>query len=683
MGLVLVLLVCAWPGWLQVPPFEPRRLAIDLSASLQAGAQATRHWHQEMKLGPAAKGLHVSKDSLNVFAWFCPEDEGVFIDQLAAGLKGNPKGPEEMADRMRVAKINHLILYDANPDRLFAGLDQLLSDPEQWPLLFVEGNLAVFGWRDPALRESKESFRIWQWNLDQLAFRPAQEKKAPHPADNRQPEPRSWWDAFLKPLPSRSIDRDEATFYLFYSEALLRSSRYRLLNTWEESQATALVGAAAGWSRPAGMLDASMRLTAFRPLAAAPGSAPNSLPAPDRLVHLVQERFAFQRDDSPVSLLYLAIRAARRSLATNPDDAKSYSVLGECYLRLLKNTRERFWCQGLPELAQLRQVQASAALNQALALDPTLSQAHLNLANLYLEMTRISEGNGGFLDLALTHLRSYHALIKRNGSPSGVDAAQFREQQNQLTEDLDRRSQEVEQRTNELTVESPHLRLLDRAIMAFRKGLAGKALNLLLESDISAFGPRGMALELELLLKTGQCETLLAWIGSEQEAGLGYSSFHWLKAKAFAASGAYKPAQEECNSLGQSNLLDGRETNRFSLREAMAILVGQALLNQQPGYGTPPYFLRRPFGWGPFEFQSRVNSIARDIKLQADANVLLGLLALEEGDAYIAELVFRRALAIWNADAKANQASGMDFGGRIIAQECLQWLEALTAPEGD
>jgi hypothetical protein len=670
-ALILVLLFCAWPGWLQTPPFEPRRLTIDQSVSLQAGAQATRRWHQEMKLGAGARGLHVSKDSLNAFAWFCPEDEGVLLDQLAA----DPKGPDEMAERMRLAKINHVILYDANPERFFAGLDQLISDPEQWPLLFVEGNLAVFGWRDPASPESKDSFRLWQWNLDQLALRPTPEKRASRPTENRPPESRNWWEAFWKTVPSRSIDRDEATFYLFYAEALRQSANYRHLMAWRESQSSALLGAAAGWSGPAGMLDAYMRLTAFQPLA--PDSVTKSLPISDRLIYAIQERFAFQRDDSPISLHYLAIRSARRSLAVNPDDAKAYSVMGESYLRLLKNTHERSWCKHLPELTQLRQAQASAALNQALALDPTLSQAHLNLASLYTEMSRLGEGNGGFLDLALAHLRAYQALLVKNGPSRGVDAAQFREQQKRLSEELDRRSKEVEQRINEFTVDSPRLRVLDRAILAFRKGLAGKALNLLLESDIAAFGSRGMALELELLLRTGRSGTVLAWTGSEQEAGLGYSSFHWLKTRALASSGAYALAQEECNALGQSNLLDGKDKDGFNLREALAMLVGQAVLNQQPGYGDPPYFMRRPFGWGPLEFQSRVNSIVRDIKLQADAHVLLGLLALEEGDADIAELAFRSALSIWNDNTKANQALGMDFGGRVIAQDCLQWLDSL------
>jgi Flp pilus assembly protein TadD len=64
------------------------------------------------------------------------------------------------------------------------------------------------------------------------------------------------------------------------------------------------------------------------------------------------------------------VRAARRALAVNPDDAQAYEVLGESYLRLIRDTRERAWRSRLPQLVQIRHVQASAALNQAVLLNP-------------------------------------------------------------------------------------------------------------------------------------------------------------------------------------------------------------------------------------------------------------------------------------------------------------------------
>src|SRR5439155_18244722 len=120
-----------------------------------------------------------------------------------------------------------------------------------------------------------------------------------------------------------------------------------------------------------------------------------------------------------------------------------------------------------------RRAQASAALNRAIALKPDLVQAHLSLAGLYEEI--------GYLDLTLNHLRAYERLSRDPSAP--------------LANKLARLAEAVAQRENAYAVEAGNLRLVDRALLAFHKGLKGKARDLLLESDLSAFGPQGMALE--------------------------------------------------------------------------------------------------------------------------------------------------------------------------------------------
>jgi len=51
-----------------------------------------------------------------------------------------------------------------------------------------------------------------------------------------------------------------------------------------------------------------------------------------------------------------------------------------------------------------------------------------------------------------------------------------------------------------------------------------------------------MGLELELMLKTGRAKNVRGWTGTEQEAALGSSSYHWLRAYALAALGDYSRA---------------------------------------------------------------------------------------------------------------------------------------------
>ena len=319
---------------------------------------------------------------------------------------------------MRAAGVTHLIVYDVDRGRLATTLDRLLADPEQWPLLYQEGDLAVFGWRDPTRAGAADLFRGWELDLNRLAFHPAEDKKAPRTRPDREPEPRRWWEAFWKPAPPRPPDRDEAALHLLHAEALRRSAPYRHLAAWEDSQSAALVGAAGTWAGPGALVDAHLRLVLLRPQVPQARAGADTLPALDRLVHGWQQRFAFQRDDTPAALLYLAVRAARRAVAVNPDDAQAYLVLGQSYLRLRHSTRERAWGERLPRLPQLRQAQASAALNQAVALNPQLAQAHLSLGELYQER--------GYLDLALQHLRIYLQLVRTAAPRVGAGGEQPR-----------------------------------------------------------------------------------------------------------------------------------------------------------------------------------------------------------------------------------------------------------------
>src|SRR5262249_58341722 len=142
-----------------------------------------------------------------------------------------------------------------------------------------------------------------------------------------------------------------------------------------------------------------------------------------------------------------------------------------------------------PELTEVRRIQACAALNQALALKPDLAQAHLNLGWLYREM--------GYYDLALKHLRAQLKATREAGPPPGLTAEQFREQLELYEQQLNRLAQPVESQESSFAATAGGLRVLDRASFALNSGLAGKARDVLLASDIAAFGAQGMALELE------------------------------------------------------------------------------------------------------------------------------------------------------------------------------------------
>jgi tetratricopeptide (TPR) repeat protein len=653
-GLIgLIFLACAWPGWLQAPPFEPRRWGFDLPPALQRGGETMGRWQAEGRFDSDARGLHLSSASAHAFAWFRPEHRGFQDDALAAGILDDPNN---WTARLRAAGVNHVIVYDTDRERLAAMHAQLLSDPDQWSLLFSEGDLAVFGLRDPSRPGTGDPFEEVRLNFDRLALQPGPGERAPPARPATDPQPRLWWEAFWKPAPPRPIERDAALFHLLHAQAAQASAPYREVIGWETAQLAGLVGSAWSATGPAGLLDVETRLVFFRPPMLRPGFSSH----PIGVIALANRvECAKRRDDSPMAVLYLAIRAARRALAVNPQDAQAYAALGEAYLQLYDSTRERAWSRQLPELAQLRRVQAVAALTQAVTLDPNLSRAHRNLATLYYRL--------GYLDLALKHQRAFLQTARKAGPPPGMTTGQFHDAVTEAEQQLGPLQDAVDERERVFKDEASGARVFDRATVARDLGLVGMAVDILLNSDVSAFGVGGMALELELLVSTGRVKEVREWTAVEQLSAIG-AMYHWLRALAFAGSGDYALAQGECVLLAT----EGSRTQGGS-RNVMAAIVAQAVLDEQPGVGGATWLFGRAITRA--DFRRQLVGLTYELQRAADALVLRGMLALEMGDVDEAEVAFRLALDTWGSEAAARDGRGIDFNARVVAQECLKWME--------
>ena len=635
------ILVCAWPGWLQGPPFEPRRWDVEWPTALERGAAALRQWREEGVFPPDTRTLHVSPETADTFAWFCPEDPRLLDDRLAADLAEAPN----LDDWFRVERVTRVIVHGSDR-RSQAVLTRLLADPDRWPLLHLKGGVVVFGWRDPDRAGRDDPFLGRAVDLDRLAFHPTEDEKAPASGSARASEGR-WWDVFRRPVPPRSADRDEAAVLLLKAEALQQNAPVRHLAEWEASQAAGLVAAAAGTLLPT---NAALRLTLLRPPVPdrGPGAAP--LPPITRTVFALWQQYVLIRGDTPPGVLYASVRAARRAVAIDPKEAAAYLTLGKSYLRLLTTTCERGWAAHLPQLARLRQVQASAALNRAIAINPGLAEAHLELGFLYKQI--------GCLDLAVARLRSYRDATSRAGQKP---AAAFDEELDRLTEALDRE-------TRQLTAEVDRVPVADRAAMAARRGLAGKALALLLESDVAAFGAHGTKLEIELLLKTGQVHDVSLWMTPELEGSLGSLSFHWLRAQALAAAGEYAAADVELAELA------GRP-GKDQVAGAFGRLVGRAVLNEQAGLQYLPQLVWRALARN--DFVAAAEGMIRGLTEESDAATLRGLVALEAGEIDRAREHFRQALAFSD---ERTVGSVRDFGGWPVARTCLNWIERTLGP---
>ena len=242
------------------------------------------------------------------------------------------------------------------------------------------------------------------------------------------------------------------------------------------------------------------------------------------------------------SPIFLAIRSARRAILHNPDDAEAYFQLGRAYLALFRQTEESQLNRGGDMYRRLRQAQMIAALRNAVTLDPDNPLAQWYLSILY--------NWGGAVDLQLKHLGEAIRAAKRD--PKRVVADQLKAWE-QMYSGLEK---QVKDRQNAYAVQAEKKSVIEKADIALHLGLAEKALQVLMESDVVEFGKQGTKMELELLLRLGRLEELRVqlWpendpqVREEMERGINsalgqgeYEKYRFLLA---AAEGNYAEADE-------------------------------------------------------------------------------------------------------------------------------------------
>ena len=291
-------------------------------------------------------------------------------------------------------------------------------------------------------------------------------------------------------------------------------------------------------------------------------------------------------------------------------------------------------------LTQLRRAQATAALNQAILLQPRMTLAHARLASLYLEM--------GYLDLALEHQRA----AGLNESAEALEA-------------------EVRRRKDLYEANRSFLKVADQARAALDKGLAATALQVLLEADVSAFGAEGMLLELELLLATGRVDEVRNWMAENQKPFLQRLQLRLVTGAHAGSDGRLRRCGREPGVASRAGSYPwGRGRPSVEMRERHGSVAGR------------PDRQRAVAG----RLQSRARSTAtvaivpaarlrhrRALGSESDIAVLRGLLALESGEHGPGDRALPRSawdLGRWHG----GRPGRIDFPGRPAAQTCLDWL---------
>ena len=671
----LVLSALAWVGWLQGFGQEGRRAAwaVQPDPSLRRVAETLTEWRRQGKLSEEARVFSLHPDVAHYCAWFCPEAKGFFDHRLPlfAGTAreyetvcqelmpsfegaGRQEGLSSSWQKIfRDRGITHLVVYDPNPQRLLADMSHLDQDPQRWLFLHEDGQALVYGWEEARRGRDKDPLAGQRFDADRLAYGVDGGRDlppAPGTGPGRGPRRRPFWAHVGRPEPQPAWESAAATVFLRRFEDQAPQHTRAI-----EKRAWATFG------------------TGFAGLPALPGGPPAALGG---ILFRLKYPGPFQGETGrPPALPLLAVRAARRALAANPDDANAYLRLGQAYLVLRNSTVERSREGRLPPLAMLRHVQIATALENALLLVPDLEAAHQALVELYAARN--------YLDAALEHVRARARVVRRAGPQPGEDPERFERRLAELDGGVQELEGIVQDRQNQFTIRTAgHGNPLAEAQAALALGLARQALDILLESKDVLFGIAGAKLQLELLLMTGQADRVRALLDDEdlrasrlrlgvfelppppgRAAGYRPPAYEWLLACRAAASGDYNEAEAALKAA-----LDPMRKMREERLKKLGPALSKALAAELGAFSQPPHTIVQHFArdqreelqWG----LAQADFLMAD---QADLSAVAGMLALESGRPQLATLHFKEA------DSLASSARS-PCAGRPLALAYLRLL---------
>jgi tetratricopeptide (TPR) repeat protein len=655
-----------------------------MDPGLEKAAKQIQQWHTDGVLGPDDRGVSLSPDVAFALAWFAPAEKGFIDNRLALFAKAAADYEEAnkalMPDRERetldsfnrrlgrVAQVlrqnnaNHLIFHFADLvrdsdryGRLFATFE---ADPtKQFTLVYRDGRTAILSWDDPEKKAPPSPLTRAKISDDKLAFGP----QSVPPLTTRPPAPeaRSLYDRIVHPRQPRPLAADEAAMHLQVFDATSPTMRRRGVLDWLYSQAASLIGS--------GALAPMVGEPYFRTVLTQKCLEQvlmNKLPDRQSAVMdqvasaLLQARY--EASPLPVSTPLLAVRACRRALRENPNDATTWFLLESAYTALTQVTREREFISRLPLLQSVRQVQRATALNHAVLIDPDHMGAHMELAGIFEQMSIPGQGGGGYYDLALHHRSEQLRILKERGRMVREKPEEYERRVQQLQDHVDKLDDFVRNaQTEYFNGEISRSTIKAKAELALSKGLGGQARDDMVKSLEVSVEPDAIPLQLNLMVMTGAIEGekgIRVGLDSFKEQGeqsgkkpnmgrFGQEQFtvpvyEWLQVLTAASSGDYKVADEYLEPIAEIRQQVRDEFVRNRARSDGMYLLAAGLLDTQ----VTPMTL-----WRGFERHYRYESLKLIVSAPAhvaDTYAIRGILALEAGDNAHAEAMFRKVLSL-------------------------------------
>lgn len=635
LGLGLLLLLAAWPGWLHALPGEQRQArrvswSIVADPSWKKSAEQLADWRKagwiqesEETGGRKARVFNYLPDLTNYAAWFCPPEQTVrcfydyrflaftpevttdYLDLRRALAPGRP-GPAtakqvSLPDLLRKYQIEYIWL--SGSDITAKEVWQfLMRDWQRWRLVYTDGRSSVFRWNDPRHDTGDIDARPPRLDPGQLAFGPHAVQVPPRGTE-QDLQPPDFWRRYLLGPPATPLETDTSEQYLNYYSVVA--------NSWPLP--TMLTSEFASWTGPAALAAVPGMSTVFAPVLL----TAQTLPIREILLGVRRvDWYLRDKDSGPSAPLLLSVRYARQAIAAGPEDYVAYLRLGQAY-NLIGKVHEDHWAApgsagGQTHRQRLRQVQATTANEHARRLRPNSPEAHYALYQLYRQM--------GYMDLALERLGDFGRILLALGPARDQPREEFASSVEGLQKELKSLEAEVTNRRNSFEIATQNQPLFAKAVGAARSGLGQRALSLLLELDLAKLSVQELTFLLDLLLQLGRPEDVHQYLKEEFRSELGFT-YDWLRFLSEAALGNYERAGAYMDAI-----IDSQK------EAASQMLVG--LMHRQMLRGLT---LESIQGQGMQVEQYRQ---------VADFQVLRGMISLEQGKTAEAAANFRQALAI-------------------------------------
>jgi hypothetical protein len=685
----VALLIATVPGWLQrsYPSFHRVGWSIQVDPSLQQMAETIHGWRKAGLLPDEPNWFNLSPDVANYLAWFAP-GERAFIDQSLPFFRETAedyldirRGLEQEAERdstdaksdwQQILRERHVRfwIYDdrsASTSNLVSRA-VLFTQPERWVLCSLNGRIAVFALRDPQQPESAPAPGL-ALDIKRAAFGPAAETAPPEGAE---PAPlRDWWhtalDAWWSPDPAPSSDREGLALYEFRYQAIERPRQiYMHSRAWQAGLAAATItGSVPSGLVPSSFLPLSWSYTYNELVPAGAGGLTRQPQRSEELPLRAWQTYVNSQFLEAPSL-YLAVRASRRALRTNPEDGPTYFRLAQTYqlLRALPQESQlrQFPVQMIPQLlVTIRRTQITAAFQNSLRLQPDddkAAQAHIALSQIYADEFK-------YIDAAVHHLRLGLDKLKAGGVPPSMSPDQFKQMLEQRDAVLARLDSELGRHQDRYEVNAATKSGLEKAQVALQEGLSETALAVLeQDADLNISNPTelllikaltGVALDLGRLDRANE---LLPDTGDNPVKPDDLELYLRLA----AARGDYARADRLLDDALRHAWQPPPDQMRMSEPITLvAPFVGKVLLGEaQHLLGVPPIplvpnnpadFLQRPwltqnaseFWRRRWRMEAIINGLLASRQL-AEWNLIRGWLALEAGHCGEARNYFQTAL---------------------------------------